>query len=282
MSTQFFTRPEGTLAYTDYGGEGELVVMLPGMGALRSEYRFLAPKLKEAGYRPVSVDLRGHGESSVPWSVYDLPAVGDDILALIDYLDAGPAHVIATSFAPGAAVWAAVERPAAIRSLVLIGAFVRDAQMNLFMKSAVWLMMNNPWRVKTWIMFYRTLYPTQKPADFDAYLAGLEKNMAEPGRFAANKALGESSRAPSKERLGQVQAPVLVVMGTKDPDFPDPTGEAQYIAEQTNGRLALIEGAGHYPQTEMPDKTGEVILDFLHEQVTISKDTNLAFDTVPK
>ena len=40
--TDYFTRPEGTLAYTDYGGNGELVLMLPGVGALRSEYRFQA------------------------------------------------------------------------------------------------------------------------------------------------------------------------------------------------------------------------------------------------
>ena len=67
MQTQYFKRPEGTLAYTDYGGSGEPVLMLPGMGALRAEYRFLAPRLSAAGFRAVTVDLRGHGESSVPW-----------------------------------------------------------------------------------------------------------------------------------------------------------------------------------------------------------------------
>jgi pimeloyl-ACP methyl ester carboxylesterase len=265
MKTQFFARSEGTLAYTDYGGEGDLVVMVPGMGALRSEYRFLAPQLKEAGYHPVAVDLRGHGESSVPWPVYDVPSVGDDILALIDYLDCGPAHVIATSFSPAAAVWAAAERPSAIHSLVLIGAFVRVAKVNPLMKAAFWLMMNNPWRVKTWIMFYRTLYPTRKPPDFEQYLGALEANLAEPGRFAANKALGDSSRRPSEERLPLVSNPVLVVMGTKDPDFADPVAEAGFIAEKTGGRTAFIEGAGHYPQTEMPDQTAPIVLDFLRE-----------------
>jgi len=265
MNTQYFTRSEGTLAYTDYGGNGDLVIMVPGMGALRSEYRFLAPQLKEAGFHPVAVDLRGHGESSVPWAVYDVPSVGEDILALIEYLDYGPAHIIATSFSPAAAVWAAVERPSAIHSLVLIGAFVRVAKVNPFMKGAFWLMMNNPWRVNTWIMFYRTLYPSQKPADFETYLAALKDSLSQPGRFAANKALGDSSRHPSEERLPQVKAPVLVVMGTKDPDFSDPVAEAKFIAGQTNGRSVFIEGAGHYPQTEMPGKTAPRILDFLRE-----------------
>ena len=37
LKTQYLKRPEGTLAYSDYDGRGELVLMLPGMGALRSE-----------------------------------------------------------------------------------------------------------------------------------------------------------------------------------------------------------------------------------------------------
>lgn len=269
MQTQYFTRPEGTLAYTDYGGNGDLVLMLPGMGALRSEYRFLAPQLREAGYHPVTVDLRGHGESSASWRAYDVPSVGSDILALIEHFDAGPAHVITTSFSPGAAVWAAAERPEAVRSLVLIGAFVRDAKINPLMQAAFWLMMNNPWRVQAWRMFYKTLYPTRKPADFEQYLDDLTHNLAQTGRFDAAKGLAASSRQPSQERLSQVKAPVLVVMGTKDPDFPDPIGEAQYIAAQTRGKLALIEGAGHYPQTEMPEQTIPAILDFLAQHTEV-------------
>lgn len=64
METRFLERPQGRLAYSDYGGAGDLVLMLPGMGALRREYRYLAPRLRAAGDRAVTADLRGHGESS--------------------------------------------------------------------------------------------------------------------------------------------------------------------------------------------------------------------------
>jgi len=81
VQTQYYERPEGSLAYSDYGGHGQPVLMMPGMGALRSEYRYLAPRLIEGGFHPVSADVRGHGESSVPWKRYNIPAVGGDILA---------------------------------------------------------------------------------------------------------------------------------------------------------------------------------------------------------
>lgn len=268
MQTQYFKRPEGTLAYDDYGGQGELVLMLPGMGALRSEYRFLAPLLSRAGFRAVAVDLRGQGESSAEWPAYDVPSTGGDILALVDHLKAGPAHIIGTSFAAAPAVWAAVERPEAVRSLVLIGAFVRQAKMNPVMLGMMWLMMHNPWRVQLWVSYYRTIYPARKPAGFDDYLRALSENMKQPGRFDAALALGGSSRQPSVERLGKVRVPTLVVMGSKDPDFPDPAGEGRFIAEETGGRLVLIDGAGHYPQTEMPETTAPHIIDFLREPVS--------------
>jgi pimeloyl-ACP methyl ester carboxylesterase len=263
MQTHCFERPEGTLAYSDYGGDGPLVLMLPGMGALRSEYRFLAPRLREAGYHAITVDLRGQGESSVPWTSYEVPSVGDDILALTEHLNAEAAHVIGTSFAAAPAVWAAAECPDRIRSLVLIGAFVRQAKINPIMNALLWLMLNNPWRVRLWAMYYGTLYPTHKPADFKDYLNQLTENMKQPGRFDAVVALGNSPRQPSEERLKQVKAPTLVIMGTKDPDFPDPAAEGKYIAEQTGGHLELIEGAGHYPQTEIPGTATPIVIDFL-------------------
>jgi pimeloyl-ACP methyl ester carboxylesterase len=263
MPTRFFKRPEGTLAYSDYDADGELVLMLPGMGALRSEYRYLAPKLSEAGYHAVTVDLRGQGESSVPWESYDVLSVGGDILALIDHLNAGPAHLIGTSFAAASMVWTAAERPDQIRSLVLISPFVRATKINPIMLALFWLMMNNPWRVRTWAMYYGTLFPSHKPPDFQDYLKKLRENLSERGRFNAVKRLGTSSRQPSAERLTRVKTPTLVIIGTKDPDFPDPAAEGRIVADQIGGALAFVEGSGHYPQTEMPKKTTPIVIDFL-------------------
>jgi len=265
METGYFERQEGRIAYSDYGGDGELVLMLPGMGALRSEYRFLAPELSEVGYRAVTADLRGHGGSSVPWFDYDIPSTGGDILALIEHLDAGPAHVVGTSFAAGSAVWAAAEAPESVLSLVLISAFVRVPKINPLMEVLYRFMMKNPWRARTWIWYYSMLYPTRKPVDFKEYLGQLRENISNPERFDAVAALGNSSRKPSEDRLGKVKAPTLVIMGMKDLDFPDPAEEGRYIAGKTGGRLELIEGAGHYPQTELPEETAPIILDFLKQ-----------------
>ena len=63
--TQFLPVAEGHIAYDDTGGCGPLVLAIPGMGDLRSEYRALRPLLQQAGYRVVTMDIRGHGETTV-------------------------------------------------------------------------------------------------------------------------------------------------------------------------------------------------------------------------
>ncbi|MGH2370312.1 MAG: alpha/beta fold hydrolase, partial [Chloroflexota bacterium] len=64
MSTLYLDRPVGKVAYDDSGAGDPLVVCVPSMGDLRAEYRFLVPHLVAAGYRVVTMDVRGHGEST--------------------------------------------------------------------------------------------------------------------------------------------------------------------------------------------------------------------------
>ena len=97
-------------------------------------------------------------------------------------------------------VWAAVERPPAFRSLTLIGPWVRDAPTSFFQNLMTAVLLNGPWKVQGWGMFYKTLYPTQKPADFDEYIDKLKSNLRQPGRFEALKGLGFSPKTASEER----------------------------------------------------------------------------------
>jgi len=226
-------------------------------------HRFLASDLVDAGYRAVSVDLRGHGGSSVGWADYSRKAAGADLLALIDALDAGPATIVGNSFAAAPAVWAAAERPAAVEGLVLIGPFVLPQPAKPVMQAMMRVLFTGPWKVAAWSAYFTTLFPTRKPADFPAYRTALRANLAEPGRFEAVKAMMLSSEPDIARRLDGVATPTLVVMGSKDPDFGDPADEARRLAESVRGEVVMIEGAGHYPHSEMPEVTSPPILAFL-------------------
>src|ERR1700693_4817995 len=85
----YLDRPDGRIGY-EVGGNGPLVVLVPGMGDLRSAYRFLAPTLRDAGYRVACPDLRGHGDSDTSFASYGDVETAGDITALIEELG-GPA-----------------------------------------------------------------------------------------------------------------------------------------------------------------------------------------------
>ena len=261
MNTRFLDQENGKIAY-HVTGEGPLVVCVPSLGDLRGEYRFLLPLLVKAGYRVAAMDVRGHGETSKDWNDYSVVGVGKDILALIRELDAGPAIVVGDSMAGGAAIWAAVEAPALIRGLILVDPFV-DGDGNRILQLLLSILLARPWGPAMWLKYYASLYPTRKPADFAAYSAVLYTNLKEHGRLEATKQMLYASKQASGERLSLVSQPTLVLMGSKDPDFKDPEGEAKRVAEALRGEYVMIENAGHYPHAEMPEVTGPLILDFI-------------------
>jgi pimeloyl-ACP methyl ester carboxylesterase len=265
--TRFLDRPDGRIAY-DEAGAGPLVIMVPGLGDLRAEYRFLVPQLVAAGHRAVTLDIRGHGESSTGWPDYTSAALGSDVVALSDRLGGGPATVIGTSMGAAAAAWAAAEAPGKVSGIVLIGPFVRDIPprsrlTGLMQKLLIRAAFAGPWAETAWGAYYASLYPTRKPGDFAAYRAALVANLREPGRMDATRAMIGASKADVAARLAEVAAPALVVMGTKDPDFADPAEEAATVARRLKGSVRMIDGAGHYPHAEMPDIAGTAVVDFL-------------------
>ena len=272
METRFLDVPGGRLAYDlyDTAGPGPLVICAPSMGDLRQEYRFLAPQLADAGFRVATLDVRGHGETSVRWADYSVAGVGADMLALTRALGGGRALLVGTSMAAGAAVWAAAEAPHEVAGLVLIDPVVRDGdgpawQMRM-QRLLFALLVARPWGPALWLRYYASLYPTSRPADFAAYQQRLGANLRQRGRFEALRAMVLTSKAASDARLDRVQMPALVLMGSKDRDFKDPAAEARLVAERMQGTHAtvhVIEGAGHYPHAEMPERAAAEIIAFL-------------------
>jgi pimeloyl-ACP methyl ester carboxylesterase len=262
----YLISPEGgRIAYED-AGTGAIIVLVPSLGDLRQEYRFLRPRLLAAGFRVLAMDIRGHGDSSTGWRDHSSAALGRDILALVRAVGAGPAIIVGTSMGGGAAAWAAAESPGDVAGLVLISPFARNVPMPWWKTALLQTVMRTafigPWAPRAWGAYYASLYPT-KPTDFAQYRAALVANLKQPGRLAALQAMLRAGKEDVEARLGEVRAPTLVVMGSRDPDFPDPAAEGETLAGLLHGRSHVLPGVGHYPQVEAPEATAELILEFL-------------------
>ncbi len=259
--TRKLAREEGQLTY-EVLGRGPLVVCLPGMGELRSSYRHNVRALAEAGFRVAALDLRGHGDSDATFTAYDDVAAATDALALVEELG-GPALLIGNSMGAGAAVWAAAERPDMVAGVVLVGPFVRQVPINPVLAWVFRVAMSGPWAPAVWNAYLPSLYPGHKPADFAEHRAAIRASMRRPGHTRAFTATTRTSHAPVEARLGEVTAPALVVMGTADPDFPDPAAEAAWVvAHLAEAEQLLVDGAGHYPQAQHPEIVNTALIAF--------------------
>jgi pimeloyl-ACP methyl ester carboxylesterase len=259
--TEYLERPGGRIAY-DVTGEGPLVVAAPGLGDVRSVYRFLTPGLVEAGYRVATMDLRGHGDSDATFSSYDDVAAGTDMAALAEHLG-GPAILVGNSMAAGAAVWAAAEHPDLVRALVLVGPFVRDIPLGLATKLTLRLGLRKPWGPAVWNAYYAKVYPGRPPADLAEHRARIRESLRRPGHWRAFVATTHTSHTPAEARLDDVHAPTLVVMGERDADFPDPGAEARLIGDRLGARVVIVPDAGHYPQAEYPEVVTPAVVGFV-------------------
>ena len=261
QKTCYLSHPEGRIAY-EVDGVGPLVVLVPGMGDLRAAYRFLAPMLRNAGYRVACTDLRGHGDSDTTFTSYGDVETGSDVIALIEELG-GPAVIAGNSMAAGSAVFAAAERPDLVSGLVLIGPFVRNGKVSTQQRLLLRVAMARAWAPTSWKAYMPKLYAGQRPADFDNYRARVVAQLRRPGYAKAFSLTTRTSHDESEARLTAVSAPTLVLMGEKDPDFPDPKAEADWIGDTLSAEVVMVSDAGHYPQSQRPDITTDAMLNFL-------------------
>jgi pimeloyl-ACP methyl ester carboxylesterase len=276
--TEYLDVAGGRIAY-EVTGEGPLVVLAHGMGDTRHSFRFMIPPLVAAGYRVAAADLRGHGESSTGWPSYTRTDTAGDLLALIAHLG-GPAVIVGHSFAGGSATIAAADAPDQVRAIAEIdpftlvpklslGAFVTNRRYRRGGLRLIGTALTGS--VGVWLSYLNVAFPGRRPADYAEAMTALAASLHEPGRMAAARAMGRSQPSDAAAKLGRIQCPALVFMGTLDPDWPDPEAEGERIVVGMPaglGRLVMVAGGGHYPHTQFPDQVLAALLPFLKEHAS--------------
>jgi 3-oxoadipate enol-lactonase len=239
----------GRLRYST-AGAGEPVVLIHGLGLDLSMWDPQWPVLQRE-FRAIRYDVRGFGGSTLPQGPY---SHSDDLLDLLDFLDARPAHVVGLSMGGQLALRFALEHPAATRSLTLI-----DAALHGFRWSNAWTRKmgeivstarNGDIHAARQLWLTHELFaPTQRDPQLATALAAMVE------RYSAwhwhNDDPVRRPEAPTIKALAAVSPPVLVIVG--ELDLPDFTAIAkQLAAEIPRATLRTIAGAGHMANMEAP------------------------------
>ncbi|HEY8467949.1 MAG TPA: alpha/beta hydrolase [Solirubrobacterales bacterium] len=109
------------LAYGDWGSGERALVLVHGLLMNRRMYDLLAPAMAKRGFRVVTLDLLGHGQSDRPpeMHLYNMPAFAKQVAALVDHLGLDQPVVGGTSLGANTALEFAVANPGRARALVI-------------------------------------------------------------------------------------------------------------------------------------------------------------------
>ncbi len=118
------------LHYRDWGGQsGTPMVLLHGLASQSHIYDLVAPLLAKE-FRLVSLDQRGHGESSRPDTGYDMNNVAQDLQAFLDALGFERAIVVGHSWGGNVALQFGVQCADRAAALALVDGGFIDLQAN--------------------------------------------------------------------------------------------------------------------------------------------------------
>lgn len=97
----FVTTRDGVNLHVKDAGSGPVVLMIHGWPLTGDMWEYQSLTLMEAGYRVVTYDRRGFGQSSHPFGGYDYDTMADDLAAVIDGLSLREVTLVGFSMGGG-------------------------------------------------------------------------------------------------------------------------------------------------------------------------------------
>lgn len=107
------------LRFLDWGGDGPPMFALHGLASSAHWYDLVAPMLRD-GYRVISPDQRGHGQTTQATSGYDWQTLASDAAGLMDHLGIPQAAVLGHSWGCNVAINLAARFPGRVSALAMI------------------------------------------------------------------------------------------------------------------------------------------------------------------
>jgi 3-oxoadipate enol-lactonase len=257
------------IAYDQAAGADDRPIVLIHAGI--ADRRMWDPQweILSSRHHVVRLDLRGFGESTTP-PEGALSHV-DDVLATLAHLGIGRCHLVGSSFGAGVAVEVTLTAPELVESLLLcppggsLLAELTDALKAFFDAERTALAAGDldaavEANIASWVVG-----PGRNAAEVDPGFQNLVRRMQRQA-FEVTASWADVEEAeldpPALERLGEITAPALVLVGGHDLDT---TLDAANRVCAGIGQVRRVDwpDVAHLPSLEQPDRFLALLLDWI-------------------
>ncbi len=251
-------------------GRGDALMLLHGFTGSGRDMAGLA-RAFEVEYDTLAPDLPGHGRPAASDGAerFGFEDCVEDLLATLDASGHRRAHWLGYSLGARLALGCAVRRPAAVASLLLVGARagIEDPARRAARRNEDEALAGRIERdgieafVDEWMA--RPLFATQRRLGPAWLAAARGERLAHSARGLAGslRGMGPAAQPPLFDALSRVTAPVLLVTGALDDAFV--TAAHELARRLPNAEVCELADAGHAAHLEQPEAFIGLARDFL-------------------
>lgn len=252
-----------TLAYDD-NGSGPPLLLIHGFPLNRTMWRPQVAALTQAGYRVITPDLRGFGESRMTSAAVSMSSYADDIVALMDHLCLPQAVVGGMSMGSYVLLNLLERYPERVAAAIFIvtraGADDEAGKAKRTALAATTLAegMNPVLEVFRNILFAPATLATHPEliAEVSSWISATDRCGAAAGLIAMRE------RKDYLPLLCAIRQPALVIGAEQDQTIP--SDQSRLLAAGIAGaKLSILQSAGHLVNLEQPDGFNAVLKEFL-------------------
>jgi len=240
--------------------EAPVALLLHGLGSCGEDWALQLPTLLPC-YTVLAPDLRGQGDSPMSAGWPGIADLAGDVLDLLDRLQIGSAHVVGLSLGGAVALQLAADAPVRLRSLVAVNSFARLRATRGSLRRGL----ERTWLAATGRMdelgrrVAGGLFPD---AGQEAFRAAAAARLAGNRPLTYIKLLTAVGRFDLRPRLGEIQAPTLVVVGEQDTTVPL-SCKLELAARIPGARVVQFAGSRHVTPLDAADRFNLRLLEFL-------------------
>ncbi len=243
-------RVDGSEVYYTMAGEGAPLLFVHGSGADHTLWGHQLDSLTDE-HTVAALDLNGHGRSPVR-AGDGLETYVRDVLAVMDALGS-PVMVLGHSLGGAVALRVALERPANLRALGLIGTGAK-----LRVHPDILRLIDDEFE-KAVDLILGWAFAEDPPEEL--YQRAREQ-MLRNGQAALKRDFTTCDAFDVIDRLGEIDAPALIVLGRED--RLTPVKYSEYLRDHiAHATLEIVDGTGHMMMLERPEALDGAVRGFM-------------------